>query len=256
MAIGKKVTDRVVSNVKRYQQILATAKTRDISESDTVMIIADMLTDVFGYKKHEEITTEFAIRGTYCDLAIKVDNDVRFLIEAKAVGIDLKEAHIKQAIDYGANQGVEWIVLTNGVRWQFYKIHFNKPIDKSLVFDLNILEIKANDEDLVECFGTLCRECYSKGSLSEFYAQQQALSKYMVATVVLSEPIIAVLRRELKKLAPKLKVDAEQIQALLEHEVIKRELLDSEESKKASDDYKKAMRKHANAKAKEDKAAA
>ena len=30
----------------------------------------------------------------------------------KAVGIELKEQHSKQAVDYAANQGVEWVALT------------------------------------------------------------------------------------------------------------------------------------------------
>lgn len=37
------------------------------------------------------------------------------LIEVKAVGIDLRDGHAKQAVDYAANQGVEWVALTNGV---------------------------------------------------------------------------------------------------------------------------------------------
>jgi hypothetical protein len=70
--------------------------------------IGDMLADVFGYDKYFEVTSEYAIRGTYCDLAIKLDGKLTTLIEVKAVGIDLKEQHIKQAVDYAANQGVDW----------------------------------------------------------------------------------------------------------------------------------------------------
>ena len=57
MAISKKVTERIVQQLKRYQSILAEAKDRDISESDTVVIIGDMLADILGYKKYIEITT-------------------------------------------------------------------------------------------------------------------------------------------------------------------------------------------------------
>jgi hypothetical protein len=130
MAISKKVAERIVTQIKRYQQILAEAKDRDISESDTVIIIADMLADVLGYKKFTEITTEYSIRGTFVDLAVKVNQELRFFIEAKAIGASLKDAHIKQAIDYGANQGLEWVILSNGVIWQIYKIIFRQPIEK------------------------------------------------------------------------------------------------------------------------------
>jgi len=104
MGISARVTERISTQLKKYQTVLAEAKDRDISESDTVVIVVDMLADVLGYKKYTEITTEHSVRGTYVDLAVKVGNDVRFLIEAKAIGVSLKENHVKQAVDYGANQ--------------------------------------------------------------------------------------------------------------------------------------------------------
>jgi hypothetical protein len=39
-------------------------------------------------------------------LAVKIDEDIRFLVEAKAIGVLLKDTHVKQAIDYGANREV------------------------------------------------------------------------------------------------------------------------------------------------------
>src|SRR5947209_2862094 len=135
MGISKRATSRIVTELKRYQPILADAKRRDISESDTVVIVGDMLADVLGYNKYQEITAEFAIRGTYVDLAVRVGTDIRFLVEVKAIGSELKDNHVKQAIDYGANQGIEWAILTNGTTWRIYKILFKQPIEKTLVFE-------------------------------------------------------------------------------------------------------------------------
>jgi len=39
------------------------------------------------------------IRGAFCDLAVKLDGALAFLIEVKAVGLELKEQHVKQAVD-------------------------------------------------------------------------------------------------------------------------------------------------------------
>ena len=111
-SVPKKVAERLVVGLKRFQPILAAAKAREAGETDTVTIVKDMLADVFGYDKYSELTSEFAIRGTYCDLAIKLDTRLATLIEVKAIGIELKEAHVKQAVDYAANQGVDWVLLT------------------------------------------------------------------------------------------------------------------------------------------------
>ena len=146
MAIPKKIDDRIKAGLKKYQPVLANAKTRDVGEADTVTIIKDMLSDVFGYDKYSEITSEYAIRGTYCDLAIKLDGKLSTLIEVKAVGIELKEQHVKQAIDYGANQGVDWVMLTNGITWQVFKLTFAKPIEKELVLSFDLTSINTRLE--------------------------------------------------------------------------------------------------------------
>lgn len=250
MAIPKKVSDRISLNLKRYQAILSDAKSRDISESDTVMILADMLAELLGYKKHIEITTEFAIRGTYVDLAVKVGNDVRFLIEAKAINVDLKDNHIKQTIDYGANHGIEWVVLTNGVVWQVYKIHFKQPIDKLLIFEVDLLSASPKNAQLLECFGTLSREGFTQSSMTAFFQQQQATSKFSLAALLTSDSVITALKRELKKLSSTIKVDDEFLRATLQNEVLKRELVDSEEAKAAFEVIKKANKQQAKLKAK------
>src|SRR5688500_12556448 len=136
-SVPKKVVERITLGLKRYQSILAAAKARDVGEADTVTIIKDMLADVFGYDKYVEVTSEFSIRGTYCDLGIKIDSALQTLIEVKAIGLELKDTHVKQAIDYAANQGVDWVLLTNGICWRVYHIVFSKPIDQELVVDID-----------------------------------------------------------------------------------------------------------------------
>ena len=107
----RKVADRIGKHLTTFQRVLKDARDRDVNESDTVTIIMDMLGTVFGYDKYADITSEQAIRGTYCDLAVKLDGSVNFLIEVKAIGLTLRENHLRQAIGYGANHGVPWIVL-------------------------------------------------------------------------------------------------------------------------------------------------
>ena len=107
MAIPSRVSDRLSSGLKRFQPILSSAKSRDVNESDTSMIVTDVLADVFGYDKYSEITRELCIRGTFCDLATRIEGKFQMLIEVKAIGLGLKDTHVKQAVDYAANQGIE-----------------------------------------------------------------------------------------------------------------------------------------------------
>lgn len=152
--IPLKTQQRIIANMGKYQRILKKAIDQDINESDTAMIITDMLSELFGYEKFSEITSEYSIRGTYCNLAIRIDDKVKLLVECKAVGIELKENYVKQAVDYAANQGIEWVVLTNGALWRIYRLIFAKPKDKELVSEFNFLDIRGknkSDQELLFC---------------------------------------------------------------------------------------------------------
>ena len=66
--LSKKAAERIAVGLKRFQPILATAKSRDINDSDTVVLVTDLLQDVFGYDKYLEITSEHMIRSTSATL--------------------------------------------------------------------------------------------------------------------------------------------------------------------------------------------
>lgn len=111
MKITKKVCDRIPSSLKQYLKVAEDQKARDVAEADTVTLVKDIMADCFGYDKYFELTSEQQIRGTFCDLAVKIDNKIQYLVEVKAAGIELNDSHIRQAVNYGANEGIEWIVL-------------------------------------------------------------------------------------------------------------------------------------------------
>ena len=233
VATPKKVLERLVSGIKRYQPILTAARTRDVGEADTVTIIKDMLADIFGYDKYSEVTSEFAIRGTFCDLAIKIDGALQILIEVKAIGLELKEPHVKQAIDYAANQGVDWVLLTNGVNWRVYRLVFAKPIDQELVLDIDFLALNARLERDTDLLFLWCKEGWQRSVLGEYHTQKQALSRFFVGAMLQTDPVLEVIRRELRRISPDVRIDIEQIRIVLSNEVIKREVMEGDKADEA-----------------------
>ena len=156
--LPKRFADRAKTALRRYQKVLDSARARDVNESDTVVIVTDFMSDVLGYDKYEDITTEFAVRSTFCDLAVKRGGRVQFLIEVKSVGTDLRENHLKQAVDYAANQGVEWVILTNGVSWRAHRVRFEQPISNDLVFTADLLDPEAKPQQLIEKLYLISKE--------------------------------------------------------------------------------------------------
>jgi len=238
-AIPKKVAERLVVGLKRYQPILVAAKARDVGEADTVTIIKDMLADVFGYDKYSDVTSEHAIRGTYCDLAIKIDGHLQTLIEVKAIGLDLKEQHVKQAIDYAANQGVDWVLLSNGMTWRVYHLIFAKPIDQELVLEIDFCALNPRVQGDLDLLYLWCKEGWQRSVLGEYHTQKQALSRFFIGAMLQTDVVLDVIRRELRRMSPNVRIDSEQIKDVLINEVIKRDVLEGE---KAADAHKKVAK--------------
>ena len=231
--IPKKVIDRFVKSMVKYQKVLKIAKDRDINESDTVAIIGDIFADVFGYDKYLEITSEFAIRSTYCDLALKVADKVQYLVEVKAIGIDLKEIHLKQIIDYGANHGVKWVVLTNGIDWMIYRIRFEQPINYDLVCSYDFLLLNPRDEKVQENLFILAKEALSKNAREDFYEKVQSVNRFVIGALILNDILLNTIRRELRKLSEGIRIDTTDVEQIVRNEVLKRDIVEGEDAEHA-----------------------
>ena len=231
--IPKKVLDRYSKTIPKYQKILKNALDRDINEADTVVICQDILSDIFGFDKYTEITTEYAIRGTYCDLAIKMEEKIQYLIEVKSIGTSLKEQHLKQAIDYGVNKGVQWVVLTNGIIWDLYKVRFERPIDKDLVMKINMLEINPRKKEDQQKLFLLSKRGLSKSIRDDYYEHIKSVNRNVIGALILSKPIVSKIRTDLRKLTAGLKIELDEIEKIITHEVIKRDVIEDEETNKA-----------------------
>jgi hypothetical protein len=125
------------------------------------------------------------------------------------------------------------------VNWQVYRIGFGKPISSELLMSLNFLALDPKSQVDIDSLYLLSREAQGKSLLDEYHEQKQALSKYCIGALLLTEPVLTVIRRELKRLSPDVRIEIEEIQTVLAHEVIKRDVLEGD---KASEANKKIAR--------------
>ena len=246
ITINAKVKERITKGLKKFQPILLKAQAADVNESDTVTIITDILCEVFGYDKYENITSEFAIKKTYCDLAIKLNGKVPLLIECKAIALDLKEDYIRQATNYASNSGIEWAVLTNGITWKIYHLSFGKAIDKELVYEFNLCELSAKKQSDIELLYYLCIEAFapnSKTTLDDLMAQKKVFNRFIIGQVILTDTGIDSIRKCIRKFYPDLKATNEEIRNIVCNEIFKREILESEKAEEAKKTIAKIERK-------------
>jgi hypothetical protein len=228
-AIPKKTEARIRAGIKKYKGVVRNAKDRDVNESDTVTIITDILAEICGYDKYTEITSEYAIRSTYCDLAIKLEDKPIFLIEVKAIGINLNAKHFRQALGYAANEGIEWVILTNGDHWQAHRVIFEKPVKTEIAFDFSFVET-SDTKELMDYFFLISKEGVKKSAIDVFHEETQLTSRYMIAATLQTEPVLMATRRQLRSVSNKIKITTDDILQTLNNQVLKREVTEGEEA--------------------------
>lgn len=242
--ISKKVVERLSSNLKTYQQISESHKNKDVSEADTVTLVKDILCYCFGFDKYQELTSEQQIRGTFCDLAVKIDGKIKYLIEVKAAGVSLNDSHLRQAINYGAHQGIEWVVLTNAVEWRLHRIKFGQPIDHEEVSSFSLLNVSPKKEEDLNKMFLLCREGISSAAMDAYHQHTQILNRYTVSQIILTDTVVSTIRKEIRKLYPDLKIENQQITDILNNEVLKRDVIEGEKVKETQQKLKKITAKN------------
>jgi predicted type IV restriction endonuclease len=241
--IPKKVSDRLTEQIKTFQKIAEQQKARDVSEADTVTLVKDILAQVFGYDKYQELTSEQQIKGTFCDLAVRIDSKIRYLIECKSAGITLNATHLRQALNYGMNQGVEWVILTNAVEWRVYRIKFGQPPVEEELFQLDFLNAVVKSEDDLQKLFMLCKEAVVTDALDTYHQVAQLFNKHTLSVVLQTEPLLNALRKELRRLFPELKVENQQLATMLITDVLKRDAIDGDKYKDAEKRVAKATKK-------------
>ena len=244
------VVKRLTSTVPKFKKILAKAKEKDVNESDTVTIVIDMLGEVFGFDKYSDITREYGIQGTYCDLAIRTNKRIEYLIEVKAIGLKLNDKHLRQAVNYASREGIKWVVLTNGMKWVIHRVNLKGKIQNQQIFSIDFAEINLKKIEQQELLFLLCKRGVKKDLIGEYYEYRQSVNRYTIAALLLTKSVANTVRKELRKLKPSIKVDVEEISKLIKHEVIKRETLDSEAGVAAVKQVAKFAKTQAKAKTK------
>lgn len=79
--------------------------------------------------------------------------------------------------------------------------------------------------------------------LGEYHTQKQALSRFFVGAMLQTDAVLDVVRRELRRVSPDVRIDSAQIKDVLVNEVIKREVLEGDKADEARKRVAKAANK-------------
>lgn len=193
-----KAKDRIKKSLPRIKRLVEKGKAEDYKEADTRKIVSFAL-ECLGWDSFENITAEQMIGSRYADYVVKTNDEQLFVVEVKQIGLKLKDTHLNQARQYAVDEGIDWIILTNGDDWQIYRttLEGKIPVTK-LVFKLSITSDEMKPAQKTELFYLLSEEANRKREIEDYYDKRIALSAENLADHILSDEVINKLRVSIK----------------------------------------------------------
>ena len=189
---------KFTQSIKDYKKKFLDKPLGELDESGTRLLINHFLTDMLGYETLSEVKTEYMIKGTYADYVIQIGGKRHFLVEVKALSLNLSSNHLRQSINYGANEGIDFVLLTNGRVFELYKVLFEKPISHELIFSLNLSEL-TNLKIIADQLQYLHKDEVLKKGLDVLWDRHSALSPKNLSKLLFSDEVVKFLKKELKK---------------------------------------------------------
>jgi hypothetical protein len=188
---------KMLDALKAYKKKFLDKNISDLDESGTRILINHFLSEVLGYSTIEEIKTEFMIRGTYADYMIQIGGERHFLVEVKALALQLSEKHLRQTVNYGANEGIEWALLTNGRSFEFYKIIFSQPIESCKLFTVELTDVPSL-RAAIDHLQYLHKDSVIKKGLKMLWNKCEATNVLTIAGILCSKEVVGLVRKLVK----------------------------------------------------------
>lgn len=113
-----------------------------LKEYPTRTIFIDPLLEALGWdvRDPDEVELEYpTVDGKSVDYALKINRKPVLLLEAKQLDDSLDDVKaITQVVGYATNDGIEWCVLTNGVRYRVYRTSERAAAPEKLLYEVSI----------------------------------------------------------------------------------------------------------------------
>lgn len=189
---------QVRAATERYMKPLEALRARDANEGDTRMVVTDMLCEGLSYDKFKDLTTEYMVKQDFADYGVRIDKQMVAFIEVKRISQKLNERHLRQVLMYAVNEGVEWMVLTNGAVWQAYHLTGGLPVVVDMAFEIDLLGPATLDEK-VEMMFLLHKEALKRRRIDEVWRHRAATEPGALLDGILSAPVLDELRKEVRR---------------------------------------------------------
>ncbi|MEA2574752.1 MAG: hypothetical protein QOH93_2050 [Chloroflexia bacterium] len=217
----QEVRERLKKAIARYTKPMSDMVQRDANEGDTRLLVTDFLCEALGFDKYADMTTEYLVKGEFADYGLRIDKQLVAFVEVKRATTKLDVKHLRQVEMYAVNEGIEWVILTNGQQWKIYHLIGGLPMIIDLALEVSLLDATPPSKRIDQLF-YLTKESLKRRDIDELWKAKRATSPKAFAQVLLSPVVLESVRRELKKQTG-YRAEDEELVALLKATVLRPE---------------------------------
>lgn len=124
---------------------------------------------------------------------------------------------------YAVNEGVEWMILSNGQVWQAYHMTAGLPVVIDLALEVDLLS-ETSLAAKTDALFYLTREAFKRRLIDDLWRARAATSAKSLSQVLLSEVVVEAIRKELRRQTSH-NADVGEIHRILRGEVLRPESL-------------------------------
>lgn len=144
------------------------------------------------------MTTEYQVKGEFADYGVRIDKQLAAFIEVKRCTTKLSVRHLRQVEMYAVNEGVEWMILTNGQVWQAWHLTGGLPVELNMAFEVDLLG-EGGPAHKADGLFYLSKDAFKRRLIDELWQVKAATSAKSLCQVVTSDAVIDQIRKELRR---------------------------------------------------------
>jgi predicted type IV restriction endonuclease len=192
------MTIDIRKELKKFAPNLIKAREDNLKEADTVAWVCKFFQDVLDYD-FQDISHEVPMKyRKHSDICLKIDGQVRLLVELKAAANHLRDKDILELESYASENNHHWALLTNGVDWHLYHLTFDEGIDYEKAFDVSIDKDESLD-DAADKLALIHKKSIAKDELEKWWEKASALSPESIANALFNEDVLKRIRQEIHR---------------------------------------------------------
>jgi hypothetical protein len=183
------------TEIRNFSRSLTDLIASGADEDKTRYLVTEFLREGLGFDVYEDLTVEGESAAAH---GVRVDRQLVAFIEVKRCTQKLNMRHLCEVQMYAVNEGVEWIILTNGQVWQAYHLTGGLPIIIDRVLEVDLLGDGSAGQKADGLF-YLSKEALRRRLLDDLWKTKAATTPRSLSEILLSDALLDALRKELRR---------------------------------------------------------